>query len=89
MSISSIVVRGFGAFANGLLATLGFGQPTPVGPGICAESAIFVGMGFEGTVLSESGVGYCLESTTAGAVVFNGGHEGAIIPMMSTGAEYT
>lgn len=89
MSISSIVVRGFGSFANGLLATLGFGQPTPVGPGICAESAIFVGMGFEGAVLSESGVGYCLEFTTAGAVVFNGGQEGTIIPMMSTGAEYT
>lgn len=88
MSISSIVVRGFGAFANGLLATLGFGQLQPVGPGICAESAIFVGMGFEGAVLP-SGAGYCLESTTAGAVVFNGGHEGAIIPMMVTGAEYT
>lgn len=88
MSISSIVVRGFGSFANGLLATLGFGQPTPVGPGICAESAIFVGMGFEGAVLNGAGVGYCLESTT-GAVVFNGGYEGAIIPMMSIGADYT
>lgn len=66
-----------------------YGEVVVVGPGICAESAIFVGMGFEGAVLSESGVGYCLESTSAGAVVFNGGHEGAIIPMMSTGAEYT
>lgn len=65
-----------------------YGEVVVVGPGICAESAIFVGMGFEGAVLNGAGVGYCLESTT-GAVVFNGGYEGAIIPMMSIGADYT
>ena len=38
MSISSIVVRGFGSFGNGLLAVFGYATPNiPVGPGVCGE----------------------------------------------------
>ena len=88
MSISSIVVRGFGSFANGLLATLGFGQPQPVGPGVCGECAAFTGIGFDGTSLGESAIGHSLEVGAIGSVVFSGAQDGGLVPVDASGVEY-
>jgi hypothetical protein len=89
MSLSSIVVRGFGSFGNGLLAILGFGgETTPVGPGICGDGAVFFGMGFGGTVLNGAQDGCSIDLGAAASVVFSGGHECGVVPMDAFGGEY-
>jgi hypothetical protein len=89
MSISSIVVRGFGSFGNGLLAILGFGAPVPIGPGICGDGASFVGMAFDGAVASECGVNGGIELGAVNGVVFSGAQDGALVPVDAFGGEYT
>jgi hypothetical protein len=80
MSISSIVVRGFGSFGNGLLAILGFGVPVPVGPGICGDGASFSQSGCSGAVPIRA-VNSTIPLLASVAVCSQGAGDGDIVPL--------
>jgi len=88
VSISSIVVRGFGSFGNGLLAILGFGVPVPIGPGICGDGASFTQEGCNGSI-SISAVTSAIPLSASGAVCFQGAHDGGIVPLIDEEGLYT
>lgn len=80
MSISSIVVRGFGSFGNGLLAILGFGVPVPIGPGICGDGASFTQCGCT-VALSIGAVNSTIPLSASVAVCHQGAGDGDIVPL--------
>jgi hypothetical protein len=64
-----------------------YGAFRRVGPGVCGDGAIFVGMGFDGAVLSDCGNGAVIDMMPSGAVLY-GGAQGAMIPVDIAGDEY-
>jgi len=89
MSISSIVVRGFGSFGNALLAILGFGVPIPIGPGVCGDNSSFTQVGSTGCVPISAAVNATSPLSTSVAVCFQGAHDGDIVPLIDEKGVYT
>lgn len=66
-----------------------YGEFRTVGPGICGANAAFVSLGFDGSAFTGAGVNSVVSTTGIGAVAFQGGCAGAIVPRTDNEGQYT